>query len=180
MKKGIETLDFLIGIIIGILILIPLFYGVTAIASLFFGTSQPCIDDAAKSSIDNFVNEINLVNENSAAITFGKGKCIFVVFGNTKMPGVAPTEEMFQKNAVCICEFDEYQNSCTTNKYCRELNATAINIIGFDKNYAESKKDYSILMIYYKKDGNNLVISNSSFTGFSGGSFGGAGAGRSF
>lgn len=170
MKKGITTLEFLIGLIMGILIAVPLSYGVIKISSLFFGTSQPCIDDAAESSIDNFANEIGQINTGSAAITFGKGKCIFAVFGNTKLPGVSPPEEIFSKNAVCICEFDEYQNSCTKNRYCKELDARSVNLIGFDKNYIMGK-DYGIITIYYKKDSTNLIISNSSFTGFSGGSF---------
>ena len=160
MKKGITTLEFLIGLVMGGLILVALFYPIKAISSLFFGRSQPCIDDAAKSSIDNFANEIELINDGDAAITFGKGTCVFAVFG-TITPGISPPEEIFPKKAVCICELNEDQNSCTKNKYCKELNVDSLSLVGFDKNYIGGQ-DYSILTVYYIKNGNNLIISDKA------------------
>ena len=163
MEEG--TKNFLIGLMIGLVFLVVLLFPLKAIASLFFGKSAACIDDASKSSIDIMVSELNVLGDNvqsETPIKFGKGNCIFAILDKNanNLPGIAPPlSDMINKNELCICEYDEAKNSCTKNYYCKELSFTSISLIGFDKKYVESEEDFFI--IYYEKEKNKLTISKT-------------------
>ncbi|MBU0930268.1 MAG: hypothetical protein KJ623_04310 [Nanoarchaeota archaeon] len=163
-KKG--TFNFVIGIIIGILILIALFYPLKAISSVFFGKSQPCISDQSKSVIDNIADEINNMQTNqkdSYIINLEDDSCAFVAFGKDSASVIIPPlNEYYKTNSViCVCEKDNI--GCTENRYCRILeNIDLININGFGNlGYVQQKGMNSI---YYKKEDKTLTISDTDFT----------------
>lgn len=72
MSKGTITLQFMIGLLIGIVILFALLYPLKLFAGLYFGSSRICITDQSTSSLDNMISGIESGQVSSQIINLEK------------------------------------------------------------------------------------------------------------
>ncbi|MDD5650566.1 MAG: glycoside hydrolase family 104 protein [Candidatus Nanoarchaeia archaeon] len=160
MKKGLTTLEFIIGLVFGIAILFALLYPSVAFTKLFFGSSQPCITEEAKNIVNRIsqnIEGIQLNQESQDIIRLEEENCAFVLFSKVGDTKVIPPQEIFGKTAICVCEFKD--NSCTENKYCTELkNIDSLTFIDSSNNYIGFDGN-QLVPIYYKQQGTNVVFS---------------------
>ena len=164
MSKGTTTLEFMIGLLIGIAILFALLYPLVSFSSLYFGSSITCIDDQSTCSLDNMISGIERGQASSQLINLAKKECALVFFDINSNPDITPPLDLFQKTAICICEFNN--NECTDQRYCKELtNINSISVNGFNGKKFIQLTSGNTFNIFYKKDGDNLIVSDADLSG---------------
>lgn len=129
-KRGL--LKFVIGIIIGILCVIPLFYLGSALISIFFSSPQEVLQ--AQGTLDSLYSELNslYIDESTGQplliyapagwwlIGFDKETKAYVGRFNKE---VKPSKECLGKICVCICKNSA---DCTKNSACKEFSKPLI------------------------------------------------------
>lgn len=161
MKKAeSDTLKYLMSIFIGLIILLALLYPLKGFAGIFFGSNNPvCLSEEAKNVIDRISSNLDGLNINEYGddvIRLEQEECAFVLYskdGELK----TPPEEVFQKSAICVCEYDN--DKCTANRYCKEVKDANVlvdtdqgtNIILFNK--------VQIIPIYFKRETDKVLFS---------------------
>lgn len=158
MSKGTTTLEFMIGLLIGIAILFALLYPLVSFTSLYFGSSKTCISDQSTSSLDNMISGIES-GQSSQIINLEKKECALVFFDKVHVSDITPSSDLFGKNAICICELDN--NECTDYKYCKELVINSIDISGFSGKRFIQLTSGNMVNVYYKKENDILTVSDS-------------------